>query len=104
MFDANMRHLSKGKKFFCKVHYCDEHCKSFSLGIRKGDLFLCTMMDEAPENPSVIFHKKSGDVVISDRDDGSKSWIVYEGLGDGMTDFISEESQTKAMQILNKGC
>ena len=46
MFDANLRHLPNGHKFFAEVWGCKKGCSLYKLGVRKEDeLVLCEMLD-----------------------------------------------------------
>jgi|GEM_PF-3740018 len=43
MFDANMRYLPRGRRFFAEVYTVSEKLKSE--GINTGDLILCHMLN-----------------------------------------------------------
>ena len=99
MFDANMRHLPKGYKFFAKVHSCMKDCELFDRGVRRGDIILSEMLDHETDKPNVLFHLKTGDFTCKPDFRKMKYWIVYEGCVDG-SGFIDEESKRIAMKML----
>lgn len=98
MFDANMRHLPKGKDFFAEM-----------CGVRKGhpirycgvssNLILCKMLSDEHENPVVRFYGSKRNVEISDSESGIGSWFVYSGNKDG-TGFIDDDKKKEAMRQL----
>ena len=96
MFDANMRHLPKGRKFFCKIHYIDDG-DLYLKGVRGGDIIECEMRRFSPENPLVTFKISGCNLKIREEDTGD-SWIVYEGNVDG-TGFICDKSRAIAMEM-----
>lgn len=100
MFDANMRYLKAGTKFFAKVHYLDEESALHSYGIKANDLIICQMMDDDHTAPSIIIHLEE-EVDAYFRDSLTEdSWIVYEGKYD-LTDFINKKSLAIAKRMLN---
>lgn len=99
MFDANLRGLPKGREFFAKVHWCEEGCSLYQVGMRKGDLFRCKMLSDCEEDPEVVFYFGNGVFETSDSKSGKNSFLIYEGNIDG-TGFIDEESRVKAMKML----
>ena len=101
MFDANMRYLPKDFDFFCKFHSAREDTRAYSLGIRRGAIVLCTMLDEGHETPDVKMYLPTGDIILNARDDSITAWAVYEGSADG-SGFINDESRDIAMAILKR--
>lgn len=98
MFDANMRHLPKGTKFFAKCHYYQDN----ELGLKKGDVYLCEMLTQCNENPFIIVRLDSGIWhSLTNETDFYDKLFTYEGNID-LTDFISDESKQKAENLLNK--
>lgn len=97
MFDANMRWLALGTKFWAKVQSCSPYGALYHAGIRSGDLVECTMLSNEHNNPRVMFHLKNGsNIVLRSNDDKGSEWITYEGNPDG-TGFICEISRKQAM-------
>jgi len=88
MFDANMRHLPKGRKFFAKVY------STGGAFPHRDKMFLCEMMTKEHENPTVDF----GGLLVSSEGSGD-SWIVFEGNED-LTGFISKSSLQTAKSML----
>ena len=98
MFDANMRHIPKGKKFFVKVCGVSELHKVRELDL-KCNVVLCEMLSEDNDNPIVRFFDNNTSVDISDEESGIGSWIKYEGNTDG-SGFISEDSWELAYEVM----
>lgn len=96
MFDANMRHLKKGKLFFTKVHSCSEGCEAYDNGVRSGMIIACKMLSDEHENPAVMFSFDGKDIELDHKNGLIDSWFVYEGNQDG-TGFICDESRRIAM-------
>lgn len=103
MFDANMRYIKKGKKFFAEILAIDETGKLYNLGLRQGDAVMCHMLNEGNINPMVDMLINGRRVVVaSDQGDFDWiEWIVYAGNADGKTDFICDKVKAKANHILN---
>lgn len=100
MFDANMRHLQKGKMFFAKVHYCTNTTLHY-VGVRGGDIIKCEMLSDSTENPRVKFYFGNGTFETTHDAEFEGCLIVYEGNLDG-TGFIDEESKKIAMKQLTE--
>ncbi len=100
MFDANMRHLPKGKKFYAEMCGVREQHPVRSLEL-DSRLILCEMLSDDNENPTVRFYGRSSSVDVTDNESGIGSWFIYGGNVDG-TGFISDESKL-AYQLLLKG-
>lgn len=100
MFDANARYIPKGMKFFVSVWSAKEDNE---LGIKTDDVILCTMLDEENENPRVALHLKTGDVVLTHREDYYDWWLVYAGNKD-LTGFLPQEGhiRLKAKKLLEE--
>jgi hypothetical protein len=101
MFDANMRYLPEGFKFFARVNSCKVGCKAHRLGVRYKDIIPCTMLEETHKNPCVRFHLPHGSLDIRGwgEEGGFDFGAEYEGnltLGG----FISEDSRSTASEIL----
>lgn len=98
MFDANMRHLPKGYKFFAEM--CgtrkDHPIRQLDLTSR---LVLCEMLSEEHGNPTVRFFCGDVYVDISNNESGIGSWFVYSGNKDG-SGFINDKSKAEAMRVL----
>lgn len=100
MFDANMRHLYKGKDFFAELSGITKEHPLHKLGISgRGRVVLCKMLSDEDENPVVRFYNKEDYIDISDSESGMGSWIVYSGNKD-LTGFINDKSKEAAKQIL----
>jgi len=100
MFDANMRYLPKGKKFFAEVFSAGKRLKK--LGVNKGELLLCHMLNESGEDPCVdilvngkliTISSGTGEMDFSDN-------LVYTGNHDG-TGFIDAKLRAVAMAQLS---
>jgi hypothetical protein len=98
MFDANIRHLPKGKIFFAKVHYC-LGTKLYDVGVRVGDIIKCEMLSNSTENPSVKFYLGNSTFETTHDAEFEGCLVVYEGNIDG-TGFIDEKSKKIAMSQL----
>jgi hypothetical protein len=98
MFDANMRHLPKGKKFFAEMCGVRENhpIKQFNLTSR---LILCEMLSDCNDNPTVRFFHGGKFMDMTDDEDGRGSWFVYSGNIDG-TGFICDDMKREAMSLL----
>lgn len=106
MFDANMRHLRKGYRFFAEVHSCSEGSSLYEAGVRTGDILFAIMLSIGHNNPRVKFFLKDGKSIIS------RSWeegvdtkylgslLVYAGSED-MSGFIHDNVKQKAKEILD---
>ena len=101
MFDANLRDLPQGYKFFAELKMCKEGSKIYNNGFRKGDVLLCEMMDEPTgtdelrDNPTIKIYKNKGKKFFFCKswEDGEKLFshlLVYSGSGD-LTDFLPQE-------------
>lgn len=99
MFDANMRHLRKGKTFFCKVHYIESGVL-YDAGVRNNDIILCEMLDNCHNNPRVKFTINDVDIICNAEDDWEDKWIVYEGNTDGSGFLPKCDSKERALDII----
>ncbi len=101
MFDANLRDLPKGYKFFAELKGCKEGCKIYRNGFRKDDVLFCEMMDEPTgteelrDNPTIKIYKDDGKgfFFCKSWEDGEKLFstlLVYSGSSD-LTDFLPQE-------------
>jgi hypothetical protein len=87
MFDANLRHLPNGHKFFAEIWGCSETCSLYKLGIRKEDvLVLCEMLDNDEENdhenPTIRVFCESDSIVIDlkvEDDNHYSMLLIYAG-------------------------
>lgn len=103
MFDANMRYLPKGKRFFAKVHSCGEGSKWYEFGIRRDDILICHMLNSGNDRPLVDVIVNGKTVTISDKFNSKAfCWMVYEGCLNG-NGFINDESKRIAMGMLSNG-
>jgi len=98
MFDANMRHLPKGRLFFAKAHYCD-NTTLHKVGVRAGDIIRCEMLSSSHENPSVKFYFGNGTFETTHDAEFEGCLIVFEGNQDG-TGFIDDDSKRIAMAMI----
>ena len=98
MFDANMRYLPKGHKFFAEM--CgtrkDHPIRQFDL---KSRLVPCEMLSDNNENPTVRFYCGNKFMDMTDSECGIGSWFVYAGNKDG-TGFIDDAKKKEAMEQL----
>lgn len=100
MFDANLRHLPNGHKFFAEVGNCEKGCSLYKLGVRKEDeLVLCEMLDNDEENdhinPTVRFLFKGNTAEIRSWEEGEKlisTWLVYAGDYD-LEGFLPQDEE-----------
>ncbi len=102
MFDANMRHLPKGKRFFASIRSSKDGSRTHNAGLRGGMLVPCEMLSSCHKNPRARFDLESGPVTLRHYEGEIDSWIRYEGNIDG-TGFIREESRKQAMEQIEKG-
>lgn len=100
MFDANLRHLKKGSKYFAKVHSCHKG-SLFDAGVKYGDILQCEMLSDSHQNPLVKIKVSKGYIKVRHNEDFYDWGVVYEGQLDG-TDFINEESKRIAMAQLKE--
>jgi len=98
MFDANMRYLPKGYRFFAEVHSVDEQGALFSYGLRRGDVVMCHMLNRNHKDPLVDVTINRKVFTVSGR--RIKDWIVYAGNINAETDFIHDRVRDKARQEL----
>lgn len=102
MFDANMRHLRKGYRFFAEVHSCSEGSILYEAGVRRGDILFAIMLSIG----RVKFFLKDGTSIISRSwEEGADtkylgSLLVYAGSED-MSGFIHDHVKQKAKEILD---
>lgn len=98
MFDANMRHLPKGRIFYCNLHSCTEDSPLAAIGHHRGSIVFCEMLSEQHKNPLVRFWSpdRSEKVEVRARCSEYKTYAVYEGQVDGR-DFINEKSKADAL-------
>lgn len=103
MFDANMRHLPKGHKFFALVWGTKQNTILAKHGVNRDDMCLCTMLDDDVDNPQVTFHLPSGDVDVYSSSEGMFAYhILYVGTlkGDELVDFAKEEDYNQAKLLM----
>lgn len=91
MFDANMRHLPKGTKFFAKTYSTGN--LMFAV---PNKMYMCEMLEDDSENPVVDF----GFAILRSQD-CDESFLVFEGRQD-LTGFISKESLLQAKKLLDE--
>lgn len=96
MFDANMRHLTKGEVFFCKIHYW-ENCP---YNLKDGDIVRCQMLSDDSTDPLVAFLIDDNGRFIKHSDFFYDKLCTYEGNLDG-TGFINNKSKEIAMSLIN---
>ena len=97
MFDANMRYLPKGKVFFVEVYAVSVALKD--MGLKSGDVILCTMLADDHENPSIEAAVNGALITISNDTDFMDNWFVYAGNKDG-SGFIDAKVRDRAMASL----
>lgn len=102
MFDANMRYLPKGKKFFAKITYLDmeEQAQLYKKGYKSGDILVCEMLTDCHKEPYVRVTEKEGSFILKDSD-SEWDWIIYEGNQDG-TGFLNGWEKMIAMDKLKE--
>ena len=103
MFDANMRHLKKGTKFFADVWNVSKRMQD--KGIKNKDVIFCTMLDDCDEKPTVSVMLDQKSFIVTYEEDFYDKWLVYAGYIDDegeLHDFINKESKNKARKMLNK--
>jgi len=98
MFDANMRHLPKGKKFYCKLHSCTKDSPLAVIGHHRGSVVFCEMLSVNHHNTCVKFwsEDRTNSVKLRPSWRHCHTYAVYEG-SEGGTGFICEESKSIAM-------
>lgn len=97
MFDANMRYIGSGNRFFAELTSLDEEDKT-GHGLRRHDVVLCYMVTQGHENPTVIMMVDGKHLPVSCNDSGH-SWFVYAGRPNG-SGFIHKKVKAKALKIL----
>lgn len=98
MFDANMRHLPKGHRFFAEMCGVREDHPIRQLDL-KSRLVLCEMLSDDNENPTVRFYCDNSFIDMTDNECGIASWFVYTGNEDG-SGFINDIKMKKSMEQL----
>ena len=114
MYDANLRALPKGHKFFAELWTCKKNSSMYNKGLRKGDVVLCEMLSEdaydgdsldVRDNPIIkVFLSKEEWFEVSSWEDGEdllSTWLVYSGDYD-LTGFLPQEKHVleKAKEVL----
>lgn len=101
MFDANMRHLPAGVDFFAVVYSCGKESALHPLGIKTGDVILCKMLDDDPEDPQINIYIDNKVITYrcSNDEEFMAVWLVYAGRKD-LTGFISNSDLKKAKKLL----
>tara|TARA_R110000822_G_scaffold254332_3_gene380630 strand:+ start:1766 stop:2017 length:252 start_codon:yes stop_codon:yes gene_type:complete len=79
MFDEKIRHSPKGHKFFAKAKSVDRQGKLYALGLRKGDIVLCHMLNSNSKNPLVDVTIGSKILTISNETEYYYTCLAYEG-------------------------
>ncbi len=111
MFDANMRHLCKGLKFFAEVHAVRGNSPLVNEGVKSGDILLCTMLSIGNYNPRIKVHFPNGRSIITrhwdhhDEDKLLDTMLVFSGIlkDDGtFGSFIEDCWKTKAQNLMEK--
>ncbi len=105
MFDANMSHLSKGRKFFAEVYNVKKGTDLHEAVKESGKVLYCTMMEDTADNPAITIHLVDRDITMRGDDDFYGSWLVYAGCVDKegkLHDFIDKSVEKKAGKVLNK--
>ncbi len=100
MFDANLRHLPNGHKFFTEVWGCKKGCSLYKLGVcKEGELVFCEMLDNDEENdhmnPTVKFYFKGNTAEIKswEEDENPLSyWAIYAGDYD-LKGFLPQDKE-----------
>ena len=99
MFDANMRGIPKGRKFFAEVYSTNKKLKN--LGVSSGDLIYCHMLNSNNENPCVDMMIGGHLTAVANDTDFDEKWLVYAGNADG-TSFICDKLKVRASKILRQ--
>ena len=108
MFDANMRHLSKGHHFIAKVGGLKQKSPLYKVGVKTGDLLLCTMLEDDHDNPRVMLHfPDQEDLVLISHGDTLESMyqhpVFYFGTvkeNGELVDFLSEDDLEYAKNLM----
>lgn len=101
MFDANMRYIPKGVRFFAEVHSVKGNGNAYNLGLRRGDVVMCHMLNNSHKNPCVDITINGTVTTLSSCGTGLGTWIVYAGNIDGKSDFIRSSVKDKANKVLS---
>lgn len=111
MFDANMRHLPNGHKFFAETGNIDKNSQMYKNGFREKDtLVYCVMLDNDEDNdhdnPLVMMYRKDGvSFYEKSQENGDElwsTWLVYAGDAT-LKGFLPQDKDTLipiAKQIL----
>ena len=108
MFDANLRGLPHGLRFFAEI-VCDSTYLNKE-GFKSGDVILCEMLSEDNEERCVrdsasikVYKPKSEYFTLEHNfeDEDDDSWIVFSGRED-LTGFLPQEKHVleKAKKVL----
>jgi hypothetical protein len=97
MFDANMRYIKSGYRFFAKLSFLDKADKT-GHGLNNNDVVLCYMITAGHENPTVIMMVEGKHIPVSCHD-SMFSWFSYAGHTDG-TGFINDKVKAKALKVM----
>jgi hypothetical protein len=97
MFDANMRYIKSGNRFFAELNSLDEDDKT-DHGLSSGDVVLCYMVTAGHKNPTVIMMTEGKHIPVS-CNTSRYSWFVYAGSPDG-SGFIDDKVKAKALKIM----
>ena len=96
-FDANARHLKKGRKFFV-VGTCTKGAL-FDAGMRSGMYVLCEMLDDSNDKPSIKVWVGDKEVIVSSQGEYDEGFVTYEGTVEG-TDFICDKAKAACLKIV----
>lgn len=102
MFDANMRGVPLGKKFFAEALDVPKTSAAFHMGFREGEVYIAYNVKEIDEEMiSHLYLPEEGWKMVSEEEETSflsEPLFIYAGEvnGDG---FISESSRDKARKV-----
>lgn len=100
MFDANMRHLPKGFKFFV-TGYISKDNPLREICTKETKILKGTMLSKGSENPTVTFKntiKGEGVTITLSEDDTGDDWLLYAGTING-SGFICDEVKVAAERL-----
>ena len=101
MFDANMRHLKRKSVFFCLINGIKKKHDLYKLGVRRGRIIKCLMLDQEHNNPRVEL-EIDGEKIIIKGDFNFDIMATYVGhyIDGELSDFINDEHKEAAQKLI----
>ena len=96
MFDANMRHLRKGR-YFADVASCSSG-SLYEIGVRHSMVVMFDKLDEDSDVSLITAYHDGKSIKVRCDARVSELWLVYAGNYD-LTGFIDERSKALAKKI-----